>query len=221
VIEKRREHEKKCALEFGNCSNPGDRFGVDGMQGEEDSGPEGEGGSGEGGDQQVNQGDDSGVEENVNEVPGARVLAKEVVLAGIDEHLERAIVVAAEAGILPALMSEGPNIRGESLVKILAFENQRIHEDLEFVVGDEVVAEGGGVKGEREEDEDGEMEEADAGGGGRAVGGRDDRRRWDDGGVLGILRRVFAFPGQGDGILTQGWRERKIGRRKGWAEWRD
>jgi len=34
------------------------------------------------------------------------------------------------------------------LTEVFGFENQRILEDLEFVVGDELVAEGGGVEGE-------------------------------------------------------------------------
>ena len=80
-----------------------------------------------------------------------------------------------------------------------------------MVVGDEFVAESGGVDGEGEEEEEGEMEEAGAAQGGWAAGGNIGGGRRGDGGGLERLGRVFAFSGQDYGSLAQGWRERKIG----------
>lgn len=54
-------------------------------------------------------------------------------------------------------MSEGPNVTRESSPKMAALENQGILEDLEFVVGDEVVAKSGSVNEEGKKEEDGEM----------------------------------------------------------------
>ena len=126
------------------------------------------------------------------------MFAEDVVLTCIDEHLEGAVVVAAEAGVFLASMGERPDIRREGLVKILAFENQRIHEDLEFVVGDELVAEGGGIEGERQKDQDGEMQEADA------IWRRGRGIRAGCGVGRGKIRGVLMFSGQGYGSLTQG-----------------
>jgi len=93
-------------------------------------------------------------------MPADGMLAKELILGGVEEKLQRAIVVCADVSFSLTLTGEVPNFTGKNLAEVFALQNDRILEDLELVVGDEVVAEGGGVEGEGEEDEDGEVEEA-------------------------------------------------------------
>ena len=62
-----------------------------------------------------------------------------------------------ERGVFSAAR-KGPDITGESQAEILAFEDERILEDLDAVVGHEAVAERGCIEAKREKDENGEME---------------------------------------------------------------
>ena len=197
------EEQENGALQFGEGGDPGDGFRVHGMEGEPEGGPESESGSAEGRDQQINQGDHGGVQEDVNEMPANGMLAKELVLRGIDEKLQRPIVVGADVGFRLGLTSKVPDLSREDLAKVLAFENDGILEDLQLVVGDELVAEGGGVEGEGEEDEDGEMEPVGAaGGGGEGWRGQAGWRRADSVG-RGDLLRFFVFSGQGVGCRAR------------------
>src|ERR1700721_3887118 len=132
-------------------------------------------------------------------MPWERIPAEDLILGRVDKRLKGTIVVASVEGVFLALVGEGPDVAGEGLAEVFGLEYEGILEDLEFVVGDEVVAEGGGGEGEGEEDEDGEVEEAGARG--RALRGRrrGDGGRWSDGGWLGDFRRIFGFSGQGVG----------------------
>jgi len=163
MIEEHGEEEEEGAEELGESGDPGDGFGVDGMEGEEEGCPEGQGGRGERGDEEVDQGDNGGIEDHVDEMPGERIPAEDLVFGGVDDDLEGAVVIAAVGGVFLTFVGEGPDVAGESLAEIFCFEDQGVLEDLEFVVGDEIVAEGGGVEGERKKDEDGKMEEAGTG----------------------------------------------------------
>lgn len=145
VVKDHGEEKEDGALKFGEGGDPGDGFGVDGMKSEPEGGPEGEEGGVEGSDKQIHEGHDNGVQEEVNEVPADGMLAKELEFGGVGEELEGTIVVGADVGFVTGLASEVPNFSGENLAEIFAFEDDGILEDLEFVVGDEVVAEGGGV----------------------------------------------------------------------------
>ena len=95
-------------------------------------------------------------------MPTEWTVSKDLIFRSIAKELQGAIVVAAHAVGLTRLTSEVPYLSSEDPIEVFAFEHKGILKDLEFVVGDEVVAEGGGVEGEGEEDEDGEMEEAGA-----------------------------------------------------------
>jgi hypothetical protein len=207
VIEDHGKKKKNGAEEFGEGSDPGDGLGVDGVEGEAEGSPKSEDGSVEGSDEQIYQGDYGWVQKDVDEMPTDGVLAKELELRDVGKKLERTIVIGANVGFCLSLTRKVPDFSSENLAEVLAFEDDGILEDLEFVVGDEVVAEGGGVEGKREEDEDGEMEEAGAVRSWRRW--NDVRRRYDGAGRWALLR-VFAFPGQDYGSLTQGWGERKI-----------
>jgi len=115
----------------------------------------------------------------------------------------KAVFTALAIGFVFGLTSEVPNFTGENLAEIFAFADDGILEDLELVVGDEVVAECGGVEGDGEEDEDGEMEEAGAARFGATAGRESGGGRSGDGSGLGRLGRVFAFSGQGFGLNLQ------------------
>jgi len=80
-------------------------------------------------------------------MPWERIPAENLVFGSEDEELEGSVVVAAEGGVFFAFASKGPDVAGEGLAEILPFQNQRVLEDLEFVVGNEIVAEGGGIEG--------------------------------------------------------------------------
>jgi hypothetical protein len=162
VVVQHGEEEKDGALEFGEGGDPSDWLRVHGMKGKPEGGPESESGSAEGGDQKIDKRYDDGVQEDVDEVPAERTIAKEGVFRGITEKLQRTIVVAANTAAFVGIASEVPDFSGKDPAEIFAFNNDGILEDLELVVGNEVVAEGGGVEGEGEEDEEGEMEEAGA-----------------------------------------------------------
>lgn len=166
VVKDHGEEHKDGTQEFGEGGYPGDGFGVDGMEGEAEGGPEGEEGSVEGSNEQINQGDHSGVQQDVNKVPADGMLSEELEFHDVSKKLERAIVVGANVGFRFGLPSEVPNFAGEDLAEVFALKDDRILEDLELVVGDEVVAEGRGVEDEGEEEEEREMKEAGAGGGG-------------------------------------------------------
>jgi len=149
-------------LEFGKSGDPGHGFRVHGMKGKPESGPESERGSTKGRDQEIDKGDDNGVQKNIDEVPAKRVVAKDGVFRRVAEELQGAIVIAANAVVLVGVTGEVPNFSCKDTAQVFAFNNDGVLEDLEVVVGDEVVAEGGGVECEGEEDEEGEMEEAGA-----------------------------------------------------------
>jgi hypothetical protein len=156
------EQEKDGALEFGEGGDPSDWLRVHGMKGKPEGGPESESGSAEGSDEEIDKRYDDGVEKNVDEVPAERTIAKDGVFRGIAEKLQRTIVVAANTAAFVGIAGEVPDFSGKDTAEIFAFNNDGILEDLEFVVGDEVVAEGGGAEGEGEEDKEGEMEESGA-----------------------------------------------------------
>ena len=162
MVEEHGEEEEDGALKFRKGGDPCDGFGVHGMKSKPEGGPESESGSAEGGDQKIDKRYDEGVQEDVDEVPAKRTIAKDGVFRGIAEKLQRTIVVAANTAAFVGIAGEVPDFSGKDTAEIFAFNNDGILEDLEFVVGDEVVAEGGGVEGEGEEDEEGEMEEAGA-----------------------------------------------------------
>jgi len=162
VIEDHGKKKKNGAEEFGEGSDPGDGLGVDGVEGEAEGSPEGEDGGVEGSDKQIHEGNDNGVQEDVNEVPADGMLTKKLELCGVGKKLEGTIVVGADVGFVLGLASEVPDFSCENLAETFAFEDDGILENLELVVGDEVVAQSGGVESEGEEDEDGEMEEAGA-----------------------------------------------------------
>jgi len=203
VVKEHGEEQEDGALKFGEGGDPGDGFGVDGMESEPEGGPEGEEGGVEGSDEQINEGNDGGVQEDINKVPANGMLAEELVFGGVGEELKGTIVVGADVGFVFGLTSEVPNFTGENLAEIFAFADDGILEDLELVVGDEVVAECGGVEGDGEEDEDGEMEEAGAARFGATAGRESGGGRSGDGSGLGRLGRVFAFSGQGFGLNLQ------------------
>jgi len=87
-------------------------------------------------------------------MPQERIAAEKLVFGAVDEDLEGAIVVAAVGGVFLAFVRERPDVTSEGLTEIFCFEDEGILEDLEFVVGDEIVAECGGVEGEGEQDQD-------------------------------------------------------------------
>ena len=160
MVEEHGEEEEDGALKFRKGGDPCDGFGVHGMKSKPEGGPESESGSAEGGDQKIDKRYDEGVQEDVDEVPAERVVAKEGVFRGIAEELQGAIVVAANIVVFVGLTGEVPDFTGEDTAQVFALDNDGVFEDLEVVVGDEVVAEGGSVEGKGEEDEEGEMEEA-------------------------------------------------------------
>ena len=147
-------------MEFGKSGDPCDGFRVHGMKGKPERGPESESGSAEGRDEEIDERHDDGVQKNVDEVPAERVVAKDGVFRRVAEELQGAIVVAANAVVLVGVTGEVPDFSCEDTTQAFAFNNDGVLEDLEVVVGDEVVAEGGCVEGQGEEDEEGEMEEA-------------------------------------------------------------
>ena len=166
MVEEHSEEQKDRALEFRKRGDPGDRLRVHGVEGKPESSPESESGSAEGRNQEIDKHHDHGVQQDVDEVPAERVAAKKRVFRSVAEQLQGAIIVTAHTVVFVGLPSEVPNFAREDLAEVLALEDNGILKDLEFVVGDEVVAKGGGVEGEGEEEEKGEMEEAGAGGSG-------------------------------------------------------
>src|SRR3984893_14007135 len=119
-------------------------------------------------------------------MPWERIPAEDLVLGRVDKRLKGTIVVASVEGVFLALVGEGPDVAGEGLTEVFGFENQWILEDLEFVVGDELVAEGGGVEGEGEEDEEGGME-----GAGEEEGCVGEGEVTGDGGATGADWEIF------------------------------
>jgi len=172
TVKEHGEEQEEGTLEFGKCSDPGNGLGMDGMQSEPEGGPKGEHRGAEGSDQEIEEGDDGGVQENVDEMPGEGMRTKEAVLGGVGERLQGPIIIAGGFGILLAFVSECPNVAGESSAEVLAFQNQGILEDLELVVGNELVAESGGVEGDGKEDKESEVKAVPGWRSGRCDGSR-------------------------------------------------
>ena len=87
-------------------------------------------------------------------MPWQGVGAPEAVFGGVNEWLERPVVVAAEDGVLRFGVGKGPNVTRESEAKVFGFEDERVLEDLDVVVGDEAVTESGGVESNRDQNKD-------------------------------------------------------------------
>jgi len=118
------------------------------VEGEAECGPEGEEGRVQCDDEQVNKSDHGGIEKHIDEMPQERIWSPEVVFGGIEEQLQRAIIVGALCCGRPRIVSKCPNVSGEGEAKIFRFENEGVLKNLRIVVGDETVAEGRGVEGE-------------------------------------------------------------------------
>ena len=132
-------------------------------------------------------------------MPWERIAAEKLVFGAVDEDLEGAIVVAAVGGVFLAFVRERPDITSEGLAEIFCFEDERILEDLDVVVGDETVAEGGGVEDQGEEDECRKVKPVGAARSGwRRLSGPIGRR-WCNELVGRGVWRLFVFSGQGVG----------------------
>lgn len=135
-------------------------------------------------------------------MPEPRALAEELELEGIDDELERAVIVAAGAFHCICRMSEGPDIAGKGLGEIAGFRNDGVQEDLHFVVGDEIVAESGKVESEGNKEEESEVEKRGAavrGHVGKRCGGGSSRGGLRD----GVGGEFFAASGHGKVLMNK------------------
>lgn len=156
IVEHGKEQEEG-AEKFREGGDPGDGFGVHGMESEDEGRPEGEEWRVERDKDEINENDDGGVEKHVHDMPIERIGPPDLVFGCVKEGLEGAIIVrAVDGGVLWAA-SKGPDIAGEGKGQILGLEDEGVLEDLDAVVGDKAVAECGSVEGKGDQDEDDEV----------------------------------------------------------------
>ena len=125
-IEKKRQQKKQCGFQFGNAGNPIDRLGVDGVQRKQ---CRGDGSNRDAFEEflarEINDHDDQGVQQNVEQVIAERQVAEGFPQQEIGERHQRTIVVG-----FASRTDEGPDRGVEDLRKVAPAFDVGIGEDL-------------------------------------------------------------------------------------------
>src|SRR5262249_41071097 len=149
--------KKESAKKFGQSGDPGDWLAMHGVKSETKRGPEGERRRLQGNEKDVDSHNHGGIQKNVDEMPRQRVGAPQMILDRVNDGLQGAIIVGSVDRAFPGGTGEGPDVARKGETEVLGLQDQGVLQDLDAVVGDEAVAERGGVKSDGNENQNDEM----------------------------------------------------------------